>query len=61
MSHSIVVTPSVAASSYWRERRPACELFYKPDHPRAIDRYIDFFGEGGRHAEEIAGDRTADA
>ncbi|HXH85069.1 MAG TPA: hypothetical protein VNN07_19325 [Candidatus Tectomicrobia bacterium] len=27
--------------------QPAAEDFYKRDHPRAIDHYIDYFGGGG--------------
>jgi hypothetical protein len=30
------------------------ELLYKVDHPRRIDRYIDFFGEGTARPEVIA-------
>jgi len=32
------------ASARARKVRP---LFFKSDHPRAIDRYIDYFGGGG--------------
>ena len=44
MAHSTAVhavAPSVAEST-----AGARELLYKSDHPRAIDRYIDFFGDG---------------
>lgn len=27
--------------------REARRLFFKPDHPRAIDQYIDYFGGAG--------------
>ena len=27
-------------------RREVPEAFFKPDHPRAIDRHIDYFGGG---------------
>ena len=26
---------------------PACEILFKRDRPRAIDRYIDYFGDSG--------------
>jgi hypothetical protein len=28
------------------DRRRVREWLYKPDHPRTVDRYIDFFGTG---------------
>jgi hypothetical protein len=34
------------------------EWLYKADHPRAIDRYIDFFGDSRRARE--AGDRCGE-
>jgi len=39
-------TRSIASHPAWsRERGPAAHrLLFKTDHPRAIDRYIDFFG-----------------
>jgi len=30
------------------------ELFYKADHPRGVDRYIDFFGDGTLGVEASA-------
>jgi len=42
MAHSTAVH-AVAPSESTAEAR---ELLYKSDHPRAIDRYIDFFGDG---------------
>jgi hypothetical protein len=35
-------TPSIRA----RTRPRTVEALYKADHPRGIDRYIDFFGDG---------------
>jgi hypothetical protein len=34
-------------------------LLYKADYPRAIDRYIDFFGEGAL-LTDTGGDRCGD-
>ena len=34
------------------------DVLYKADHPRAIDRFIDFFGDGERG--EVAADRCGD-
>jgi hypothetical protein len=34
------------------------DLLYKADHPRAIDRYIDFFGDGA--STDDAGDRCGE-
>ena len=36
----------------------ARDLLYKSDHPRAIDRHIDFFGDGA--LSDGAGDRCGD-
>jgi hypothetical protein len=33
------------------ETRPLRAHFYKTDHPRAIDRHIDFFGDRTARAE----------
>jgi hypothetical protein len=44
MSHSSARTSSFALAS-GREPRSGGEQLYKADYPRAIDRYIDFFGE----------------
>jgi hypothetical protein len=35
------------------------EQLYKADHPRSIDRYIDFFGDGAPRAEADA-DRSGE-
>jgi hypothetical protein len=29
------------------------DLLYKADHPRRIDTYIDFFGDGAARPEEV--------
>jgi hypothetical protein len=42
------------ASARARKVRP---LFFKSDHPRAIDRYIDYFGGAGG---ELADDRCGE-
>lgn len=36
-----------------RSRR--ARSLYKPDHPRSIDRYIDYFGNGGAHGRNARG------
>jgi hypothetical protein len=41
MAHSTAL--HVVAGSSTAESR---DLLYKADHPRAIDQYIDFFGDG---------------
>ena len=38
-----------------RRAREAHRLFFKADHPRSIDQYIDFFGGAGG-ASAAAGD-----
>jgi len=43
MAHSTAVH-AVAPGA--RSSADACDLLYKADHPRGIDRYIDFFGDG---------------
>jgi hypothetical protein len=44
----IVTRPAVRASAH--DRR----WLYKNDHPRRIDRYVDFFGTGRRDVPAIA-------
>ena len=41
------------------EPRGARELLYKADHPRGVDRYIDFFGDGPP-AVEASADRCGE-
>ena len=43
MAHSTAVLSTAVPA---RPALEARELLYKADHPRVIDRYIDFFGEG---------------
>lgn len=43
-AHSTHATRQLAASTRIREPR---HLLFKADHPRAIDRYIDYFGGAG--------------
>jgi hypothetical protein len=52
---------SVASTMTGAPARPgiACEWLYKDDHPRSIDRYIDFFGTGTPRAGGAA-DRCGD-
>ena len=52
MAHSTAA--SVAAASV-RDTGRAYDLLYKADHPRDIDRHIDFFGDGA--LRETADDR----
>jgi hypothetical protein len=40
-----------------RERPRGRELLYKVDHPRGIDRYIDFFGDGAAAVVDPCGER----
>ncbi len=55
MAHSTAV--SVVAASV-RHAGRAHDLLYKADHPRVIDRYIDFFGDGA--VRETADDRCGE-
>lgn len=49
MAHGI--GHSIASHPAWRrERGPAPGLLFKADRPRAIDRYIDYFGAGSGSA-----------
>ena len=43
MAHSTAVH---AVAPGPRSTADAGDLLYKADHPRAIDQYIDFFGDG---------------
>jgi hypothetical protein len=45
MAHSTAVH-AVAVVGLGASPAEASDLLYKADHPRAIDRYIDFFGDG---------------
>ena len=45
MAHSTAVH-AVAAVRLTVSPAEGRDLLYKADHPRAIDRYIDFFGDG---------------
>lgn len=53
MSQLRAVQP-VAAPGRGYEPRGARDLFYKADHPRSIDHYIDFFGDGAPGVEPTA-------
>ena len=44
MAHSTAV--HAVAPSFAESTAEAREVLYKSDHPRAIDHYIDFFGDG---------------
>jgi hypothetical protein len=46
MTHSTAVLSAVLSTAVPAPGPSAREVLYKSDHPRAIDRYIDFFGEG---------------
>ncbi len=35
--------------------------FFKPDHPRAIDRYIDYFGDPRHGGTDVCGEGLLDA
>jgi hypothetical protein len=45
------------ASAQARKVRP---LFFKSDHPRAIDRYIDYFGGAGGGGELAVDDHCGE-
>ncbi len=53
---------SVRASTARRDIRPVRSgRLFKADHPRAIDRYIDYFGgAGGSPAADPCGERLLD-
>ena len=42
------------ASAARPNRATLRDLFYKPDRPRRIDEYIDFFGDGVAQSEPLA-------
>jgi hypothetical protein len=44
MAHS--TTTHATAPAATSEPATPRDVLYKADHPRAIDRYIDFFGDG---------------
>ena len=46
MADSRAMHATAAAPVSEPEHAAARDLLYKPDHPRAIDCYIDFFGDG---------------
>jgi hypothetical protein len=49
------------ASSSSPRRRDASRLFFKADRPRAIDRYIDYFGGAGAPVLAMEHDRCGEA
>ena len=53
MAQPRIATQKPAASTRTRE---AHRLFFKADHPRAIDRYIDYFGGAGSAGAAAADD-----
>ena len=53
MAHS-TAAHAVAPRALAGSTADACDQLYKADHPRAVDRYIDFFGDGV--ASEAGGD-----
>jgi hypothetical protein len=54
MAHAHSTHAAQKSAAYTRTRE-ARRLFFKADHPRAIDHYIDFFGGAGG-ASAAAGD-----
>jgi hypothetical protein len=40
--------------------REGHRLFFKADHPRAIDRYIDYFGGVGGYPAALGNDRCGE-
>ncbi len=43
------------------DRHPESRGLYKPDHPRTIDRYIDYFADPGHAALDACGELLLDA
>jgi hypothetical protein len=54
MAHARI-THATQKSTTSRRTREARRLFFKADHPRAIDQHIDYFGGAGG-ASAAAGD-----
>ena len=56
MAHAPSAQSGVSGS-----RPEARELLFKPDHPRAIDQYIDYFGGAGEAPAETDDDSCGEA
>jgi hypothetical protein len=41
--------------------QPRARALFKPDHPREIDRHIDFFGDHEAAARDMCGEALLDA
>jgi hypothetical protein len=54
MAHARITHATQKPAAFPRTRK-ARHLFFKPDHPRAIDQHIDYFGGAGG-ASAAAGD-----
>jgi hypothetical protein len=50
MAHLRATSAARVSAATTREARVR-DLLYKPDHPRRIDSYIDFFGDGTARPE----------
>ena len=58
MAHTSFTDPLTSGAA---SRPEARELLFKPDHPRAIDRHIDYFGGVTETLAESDDDRCGDA
>ena len=56
MAHGSMAHGSFSHSTAAGTRAEARELLLKADHPRPIDRYIDFFGGLGAPHADVADD-----
>ena len=46
MPHARTTRSAASHPAWWQQRGMARLLLFKADHPRSIDRYIDYFGAG---------------
>lgn len=62
MPHASAARSFSPAPAPTRKRPTPREMFFKRDHPRAIDRYIDYFGAAGpeRRGQDPCGERFLD-
>jgi hypothetical protein len=58
MAHTSSAHPLPSGAGSHPEAR---ELLFKPDHPRAIDRHIDYFGGATETLAESDGDRCGES
>jgi len=56
MSQSRAVQTIVTAPAHGCEPPSGRELLYKVDHPRCVDRYIDFFGDRSEAGADRCGE-----